>query len=140
MSYNTTIVGATVDCYINGKLYSVVTSFRWSSDTSRRSIHGIDSAEPLELAPTITRVTGSVGLLRSHMDAGIEGVGVVAPLQDLSREKYFTIALMDRMTGTIIFKADNCSVMNQSWDVPARGMVTGQMTFEAIGWGNEYKK
>jgi hypothetical protein len=38
---------------------------------------------------------------------------------------------------TVIFRTDNAQVVNQSWQVNARGLMTGSFTFEALDWSNE---
>lgn len=38
---------------------------------------------------------------------------------------------------TVIFRTDNAQVTSQSWQVAARGLMTGSFTFEALTWSNE---
>lgn len=139
MARSRLLTSAQVLVYINGKPFAWATSFRWESATPRKAIYGLDSGEPYELAPTTTKVHGSVGLLRLSASGGLEGAGVVAQYHDIPREKYFTLTLVDRTTDTIIFTAGHCAVQSQSWDIPAKGRVTGSMTFEALDWNNEAK-
>lgn len=136
MARQTLQTAASVVCYINGKPYGLVTTFQWSSQTARKAIYGLDSTTPYELAPTVSKVTGSLGLIRQVGDSGIEGAGIAAPVPLLPREKYFTIALIDRTTDTIIFRADYCSVTNQTWTASARALVSGSISFEALDWAN----
>lgn len=129
--------GAKVILYINGLPYAAVTAFKWDSATPKKAIYGIDSADPYELAPTQNRITGMLMLLRIIGDGGAEGAGMVAQFPDVTLEKYFTLALVERSSDTQIFRADSCSVTSQSWDVPARGLVMGTLNFEALTWSNE---
>ncbi len=131
------LTAARVVLYVNGKLYGRVTDFRWNSSTSGREIYGIDSPEPFELANTTTRCSGSMSVLRLGQDGGAEGAGMTVSYADISREKYFSLALVDRVTDTIIFQARRCKLTSQSWDVPARGRVTGNLDFVACDWSNE---
>jgi hypothetical protein len=131
------ITAAKVVLYINGKPYALVTSFAWTSQTPKKAIYGLDSGEPYELAPGQTKCQGQIGLLRAVGEGGLEGIGVTPFFHDLPREKYFTLALVERGTDTQIFRADRCSIMSQAWNIPAKGMVTGTMTFEAMDWNNE---
>ncbi len=123
--------------YVNGKLYARVTDLRFTSSTPGREIYGIDSSEPFELANTTTRCSGSMSVLRLAQDGGAEGAGMTVSYVDITREKYFSLALVDRVTDTIVFQARRCKLTSQSWDIPARGRVTGQLDFTAIDWSNE---
>ena len=134
-----TIVAASVILYINNQPYGRVESFRFSSQTPRDAIYGIDSLDPMELAPTRTKVTGSIGIIRTVGDGGIEGAGFTTNYELLSREKYFSIMLVERQSDTVIFRADYCSVAGQQWDVQARERVKGTLEFEALDWSNELR-
>lgn len=128
---------AQVILYINGKPYAQVTSFRWDAQTPSKAIFAVDSSSPYELAPTLARVQGSIGLLRVTGDGGLEGAGITTHAGNLPRNKYISLALIERGTDMQLFRADRCWVNSQSWDVPVKGRVTGQMAFEAIDWTNE---
>lgn len=128
---------AKVVLYINGRAYAQVTTFRWTCDTPTREIAGIDSSEPFELAPTRTKVTGTIGLVRLVGDGGIEGAGASVPFEYIASGKYFSLMLVDRATDTTLFRADNCRTSSQYWDVPQKGLITGSLTFEAISSSNE---
>jgi hypothetical protein len=187
-----TVQGASVFCLINGAVFGRVTGFSFSSETQRKALYGIDSVDPVDLIPTITRLTGRLEVVRTKSDGGLEGAGIVAPYEFLSNEKYITIMLLSRelnpykanlnknplvasvggiaspgqleaqgvltapaiaaedntatrrpLTGpasgnrTVIFRTDNAQVVNQSWQVNARGLMTGSFTFEALTWSNE---
>lgn len=140
MSRSRIITGARVLVYVNGKPFAQVTHFRWDSATPPKKIMGVDSGEPVELAPTTTMISGNMGLLRLSGDGGLEGAGIIPEFSEVPRGKYFSLALIDRATDTQIFRADRCWCASQSWDIPSKGMVTGQMTFEALGWNNEATK
>lgn len=131
------IVAARAVVYINGKLYSKVTGFRWNSSTPLRAIHGIDNPVAYELAPTVARMTGTMALIRTSGDGGLEGPGITAQFADIPRQKYFTLLLLDRATDTVLFRADQCMVSGQSWDLPVKGLMTGTLDFEGIVWSNE---
>lgn len=123
--------------YLNGAPWGIVTAFRWDSATPSKSISGLDSDNPFELAPTTTRITGSVQVVRVSNDGGLEGYGLIPAFEEIPRGKYFSLALVDRATDTQIFRADNCRCSGQSWDVPTKGLVTGSFSFEALSWSNE---
>ncbi len=111
-------------------------SFRFRSATPKRAIYGIDATEPYELAPTVTKVTGSIEVIKLSGDGGAEAAGFAAPYPELSREKYFSLTLVEVGTDLIIFRADRCSLTDQAWSVPSRGFVTGSFEFEALEWDN----
>jgi hypothetical protein len=137
MARSRLLTAAKLVLYVNGKPYSLATHLRWDSGTPKKSIYALDSGEPYELAPTTTKVSGSIGLLRLIGDGGLEGAGITPNFESLVREKYFTMALIERSTNTEIFRANRCSVVNQSWDVPSKSIVTGTFVFEALDWNNE---
>jgi len=131
------LTAARVILYINGTAYSYVTDFRWSSATPSRQIRGLDSSMPYELGPGIASCQGSIGLLRGSGTGGLEGIGISPSFEQLVKGRYFTLMLVDRLTDTTLFRADNCWMTNQSWNAPSKSRVTGQMTFEALSWSNE---
>lgn len=134
---STRLVAARLICYINSEKFAKVTEFSWTVETTHREIEGIDSDLPYELAPTRTRVKGQLGLIRLENDGGIQGVGMAPPENLLSRQKYFTIALVDRKTDTVVFRSDYCSVDMEQWSVNARGELRGSVSFKGLTWSNE---
>jgi hypothetical protein len=128
---------AKVILYINGNAYAQAMSFRWSSDTPKKPLYGLDSSEPYELAPTVTKVSGQITLLRLVGDGGAEGAGATPSLPSIPAGKYFTLMLVDRATDTQLFRADHCTATSQGWDVPSKGLITGGLSFEALTWSNE---
>lgn len=134
-----TIVGAGVLLYVNSRPFGKVTGFRFTSSTPREAIYSVDSLDPVELAPTRTKVSGTINLVRTIADGGAEGAGFTTDYENLSREKYFSLILLDRQTDKVIFRADYCSVVSQSWDAVIRDIVKGNLEFEALDWSNEVK-
>lgn len=130
-------VAAHLIVFINGRMFGEATSFRFSSQTPHKANHGLDQLEPYELMPVGTKVTGTIGSLRLRNSGGLEGRGIVAPFSHVGHERYFSILVMDRTNGTAFFRAENCKVLSQDWDVQPRQRVMGQFTFEGIFWGNE---
>lgn len=131
------VTGARVFLYLNGRKIGRATAFGWRSITPRKAIYGLDSSEPYELAPTTTKMQGTVSLLRSAGDGGVEGMGIAGQYEDLSREKYATILLLERKTGLVLFRADECSVTDQQWNVAAKAKLEGGFSFEGLTWNNE---
>lgn len=134
-----TIVSGGVVLYLNGKPFGRVTSFSYSSTSPRKEIYGLDSTEPFELMPTTTQCSGRIGLIRTVGDGGAEGAGMTVQYGDLPREKYFKLQLVERVSDTILFEANYCSVQSQSWAVGSKSAISGEVDFKALDWSNELK-
>ena len=131
------VVGAHIICYINGQPYGRISHFTFRSQTARKPLYGLDSMDPYELAVTQSKITGTMKIFRTVGDGGAEGAGISASFDDLPREKYFTVQLIDRGSDKVIFQAELASVVSQTWDIPAKGTISGTIEFEAISWENE---
>ena len=137
MARSPILTGARVAVYVNGVMFGRVSSFRYASDTPRREIRGVDSVIPFELAMTISKVSGSMTVYRLSQDGAAEGAGIVSPLDELTREKYFSIVLIDLVSNTAIFRADMCSAESQTWSFDAKSMVQGTINFTGLTYRNE---
>lgn len=135
---STTVASARVLVYINAQPFGRCVGFEWTSDTPRRDVAAVDSLMPYELIPLFTRVVGSVSIIKTVGDGGLEGAGIVAQIPRIPEEKYFTISLVDRRTDLVLFRADNCSVTSQAWRVEPRDIVKGAFQFRTIVWSNEF--
>jgi hypothetical protein len=133
------VVSASVKCYLNGKPFGKVKDFRYNVSTPRKAIYGIDSIEPYELAPTTSRVSGSLTIYKTMADGGVEGAAMVARTEEIPREKYFSLMLVDRISQTIMFEAKYCSVQSQSWSLSERGIVMGTIDFESLSYSGELR-
>jgi hypothetical protein len=78
-----------------------------------------------------------MNVLRTIGDGGMQGVGLVAQQTDISREKYFSILLLERESDMPLFKADLCQTDSEQWTVTAKGLAAGQISGGGIIWGNE---
>lgn len=132
-----TLRGADIKVYINGRLFKPVVSFAFSLSSGHHAISGIDNMAPFELAPGPTRIKGNMDLLRARMDGGLEGQGVAATHNNILLEKYFTLALIDRVSDSVILYVEDCVIVDQNWNIQSRNIITGQASFEGIGWANE---
>lgn len=138
MSHRPILVsGAKVLCYINGKLFGRVTSFSWASATPRKKIRCVDISIPLELAATTTDLTWQMGVLRTIGDGGLQGSGIVADFNNVIKEKYFTILLIERTSNLVLFKSDLCNTDSESWSVVNKSIMSGQVSGSGILWQNE---
>ncbi len=131
-------VGAAVVCRINGIDYGFVTGIKLDTPTPRGKARGIDSPFIIDLMPTTIETGGSVEVLRLINDGGLEARNLVLSPRYFIVEKHFTLELVERQTDTILYRAKYCSVENQSWNVVAKGMVTGTFNFTGVVAYNDY--
>jgi hypothetical protein len=131
------LTGARTKLYINFKLIGEVTDFEWQSSTQKKPIYGIDATEPFEFVPGITRIRGTVALLRPAALGSLEGYGITTSFEEHPKEKYVNITLMDRKVPLPVFQCPRAVILSQSWRVPSRGVMTGTMEFEGFIWNNE---
>jgi hypothetical protein len=137
MTASRNITGAQLLVFVNGHPFGEVTAFNFVSATPRDEVMAIDVMHAQELAPTVMKISGTVGFLRRHSTGGLEGRGIVAPPEKIPEERYFSLLILNRRDKTIFFRADECSVQQQSFVAESRGMVTGTFTFTALHWNNE---
>lgn len=126
-----------ISVYINNHLLGECAGISTEIDSPRQELHTVDILQPAELTQMATRVSGSLQVYRIRRGGGAEAQGMIATFQDLTREKYFSILVLDRMTDTVVFRADNCSVTRQVWNVELRKLVMGTINFQSITWSNE---
>lgn len=131
------IAGPHIVVHVNGHVYAQVTSAEWSSETPKKPIYGIDSVHPFELAVTTSHIKGSLALYRLTGSGGLQGAGIIAPFPDLSKEKYFTLQLIDRRSGGVVFDCRLCSADNERWVIANKALMTGSLSFSGISWNNE---
>lgn len=129
--------GSDLKVYINGQLYAVATSIRWQINNGRHSIMGIDKITPFELAPGASTISGTIDCERLRQDGGLEGYGITAPQKKMMLEKYFSLAVIDRSTDTVILAIEQAAVGTQNWQVKAKGNVEGSFSFEGMQWESD---
>lgn len=136
MARSRLLTGAQTLVYINGQLFGRIADISWSSETPQSEKKVVDWMPPWELVPQGASVRGVMTIYRIHKDGGIEGAGMTANWNDLTRQKYFSVMVLDRVTDTVLFQADKCSVTGQSWRI-GRGYVMGNINFTGLYWNNE---
>lgn len=139
MARSPILVAAQVGLYVNGAPYGRVSDFVFGSDTTNRHIDAVDAMETFELAPTTVRISGAMSVYRLSQDGGVEGAGMIPPISELTRQKYFKLLLIDLTSGSVLFQANQCSVESQSWKVSAGQRITGSISWSAITWNNEVR-
>lgn len=132
-----TAPSAALLCYVNSRLYGQVTGVSLRSVVTRRRVHGIDTTEAQELTSGPTKIGGTIRVIRVIGDGGAEGAGMTTNFENLPAEQYFSLLILERGFGTVMFRADQCSLLGQTWDMPSKGLVSGTLEFEALTWSNE---
>lgn len=137
MSKSFVISGAKVYLAVNGIKIGRVTGFSYNAQSPMKAIHGIDSNEAFELAPTTSSINGSINVIKFQADGGAEGMGAIPVSQEIVSGRYFSMILIERNSSSVIFRADYCVVQGQSWQVQAKGLIVGTINFSALTWSNE---
>lgn len=137
MSWSNILAGAHLKCMVNGRLLGWTSGIHYRIRTPARRAQGIDSAVTFELMPTTYDVAGSMEVYRGRAQGGAEGLGMAAFAKDLLKQKYSTIELVDRLSGDVVASFSGCLVTEQSWDARPKSLVTGNFTFEGVGYSNE---
>lgn len=99
----------------------------------------IDSDEAAEIAPTLYRVEGEIGLFRRTADGGTQGVlAALPPPPLLILEKYHSLQLIERQSNLPLFDWNGEVVVeSESWSLAAKGGMVGAVKFRASRWANE---
>lgn len=126
------IASAQVLLFVNGNMVGQVSDFQWTSVTNHGVTYGLDSALPVELPPTTCLVQGSMTVYRTLGDGGAEGMGVTTQFQDVMRQQYTTLALVERSSGLPLFQCSYTQFNTQQWNLVAKGLMQGQLTFVGV--------
>jgi len=131
------VVAARINCYINGKLIGRVSGITWNSITPHKEARGVDDPFVQEYMPTTLSVGGTITLLRLIGDGGAQGIGISVPQSVVSKEKYFTMVLVERETDTTIFRMIGGICHGEVWQAQAKGVLSGTVNFSGTYWDNE---
>lgn len=131
------VSSARVNCYINGKLIGRVTGINWNSSTPHREARGVDDMFVQEFMPMTVGISGTIMLVRMIGDGGAQGVGISVPQSMVSKEKYFTMVLVERETDTTLFRMEQGVCHGENWQVTAKQLLAGVVNFSGIAWSNE---
>ena len=124
-------------CLINSVPFARCSGLTYDILSPRREVHGIDVLPPVELVPTSLSIHGTVQMYKIHFDGGNEASGLVATWNLLTKEKYFSLMVLDRVTDTVLVQADKCCVTNQSWVIQPRSFVIGTVAWTGIEYNND---
>ena len=132
--YNT---GARCVIKVNGRLVGFAFSVSWNVQTDNQEIMTIDEYLPVELAPRMITVNGTLG---TFVIPGRSSTSELLQSNALSfmMNKYITIEISDSATGTLLFKTNKAVVTGQQTSIQAEQMSVTQLTWKAIGWSHEF--
>lgn len=133
-----TLTGAQTKMYVNGRPYGRVAAIDWVVETPSADIQGIDTLQPTEAAPEAAHGTAELTVYRLHRDGGLQGAGMGAYWPDLAKLKYFSVLVVDRLTDTVLFRADRCTATSERWGVRTSGHVSGTVHLKfVVDWTND---
>lgn len=122
-----TVTAANVKVIFNGSVVGFVTEATWSIDFGNRPIHTIDSIIPAEIVPGPYKVsfslTGTKLLETSLEDSGLAyypGVNLDSP--------YFTLAIIERLSGNLVLNLKACTVDTIQNSIAAKSIATLNIT------------
>lgn len=130
------VSGARCVLKINDKIVGFAFSVSWNIKTAYQEIREIDNILPVELAPTLISVTGSLSTLRLPMrGAGVEGwqPNMLAFLDS----KYITLEVRDSETDTLLFYSSKVAITNRSETINIDDLASVQLQWTAIGFMDE---
>lgn len=131
------ITGPHCVCYINSVPLARAASVTADIATSRRVVKGIDVLRATELIPVEQLVGGGLSVFRLHRDGGVEAAGLIGTWDSMTREKYFSLMIIDRSTDTTVLQVDRCSIQKQSWTYQPKSYVMGTITWTGLIYNNE---
>jgi hypothetical protein len=123
--------------YINSVPFARCTGFNYQINSPAKVIHGIDTLQPIELIPTSLGVGGNFTILRQHIDGGAEAAGILATWDKMTKEKYFSLLMVDRKVDSVLFQCNKAKCISQSWQIAPKGFLIGNISFTGIDYNNE---
>lgn len=124
-------------CYINSIPFARCCGLNYSILSPKKEIRGIDLLQPIELIPTSLSVYGTIQVYKLRVDGGAEAAGLIATWQKMTKEKYFSLMVLDRSTDSVLIQSNRCSVLDQNWSIQPKNFVTGTIKWSGIDYMNE---
>lgn len=129
--------GARCVVKVNGVLVGFAFSVSWNVQTENQEIRTIDEYLPVELAPSMISVSGTMGTFvipgRSSTSERLQ-----SNVLSFMMNKYITIEISDSATGTLLFKTNKAVITSQQTSIQSEQMSVTQLTWKAIGWQHEF--
>jgi len=122
---------------VNNRLVGFAFSVSWNIQTENQEIRTIDDYFPVELAPSMVSVSGTLG---TFVIPGRSATSELLQSNALSfmMNKYITLEISDSATGTLLFKTNKAVVTGQTTNIQADQMSVTQLNWKAIGWQHEF--
>lgn len=114
--------GARAQLIINGKTVGLFSNCSWSIRQGKDPAYILGRYHPAEITPTSQEPVRMSLTGYRVVDAGPYAVASATMLRDLLTENDFSIAVRDRQTTKIVFKADGCRVEGWSSGAASRGV------------------
>ena len=127
-----TLVGALIKLQMNGQDFTTVTEVQYDIDHGEKTIEGIDSMFPQEIAPTKHIVRGSVTGVKMKSSGGLQQLGLRPVLTTLLGSPYISIKILDRYTGEEILFIPQAKISRESFRAAARGIVNVNFSFIGV--------
>jgi hypothetical protein len=124
-------------CLVNSIPLARVGGLTYEVSSPKKELRGIDTLIPVELVPMGLSLRGTLQLYRLHQDGGAEAAGLVSTWNKATRQKYFSLMVIDRLTDTVLLQANRCDVIGQSWSIVPRQFVLGTISWQGLDYEND---
>jgi hypothetical protein len=126
------ITGSEILIFINSRPYGLAKNIQIQENVGYRGIKTIDNLDDWEHAPTSTKVSGSIGFHRLSGQDFHKKIGITTSFEDISRLKYYKIALISKKSDRVLIIINRCVTTMQSYNTDANSLFMGSISFEGI--------
>lgn len=131
MAKSKILTGARSKILVNGNIVGLFSNCSWSIRQDKQPAFILGRYNPTEITPT-TQEPVTIRLTGYRVvDAGPYKVANATLLKNLLNEEDFTVDVIDRQTGKVIFRAVGCRVQGWSSGVASRGV--SDIAIDVIG-------
>ena len=132
------ISGARAQLIINGKPVGYATGVNASEDITNVRVNVLGEIDSQEIVPTSRTVNVNCNFVRI-LDKSLvkEGAWVSGDTDDVLTAPPFTILIMDRVEGNIIWRIRDARCQTRNWTVDSGGVMSTNVSFEALGMEDE---
>jgi hypothetical protein len=68
---------------------------------------------------------------------GLEGAGLTVFADQLPRQKYLKIVVVDRVTDRVVFEVISAVLISQTWQAVPRQLMQGNFTIKALSYTSD---